>query len=703
METFKKIDWNPALEDMIDDVFITDERMERESAMYKIMRDDFTDPFKDIEEDYANVNIELIKELLTEDSLTNTEDEEEKNIKDQKLKNNKKKNSKKTNNKKQDDEIDCKKEKRPYVPGIRKSQYYFPRRSCLTKPQHTMCLHVISTLLNSKQMLSKEEQLEMDTYLALKDKILEEQKEFLEFTKSKWDDTIKWPIKCNHFIMSKWKTKMEKFQQLPRYYIESKIISLSIQKINSTLDKNIRINFEACLHEGSFSKVMWPTFDRPNILHMNPALLLNKYQCVTPNKVTQHFRLPVSDDTYCEHLAIESKADFVISSSGLKCLLNNNLSNSNSNSWIIPVVIKSHNGKNVVYINKRMPPSIATIPEKNTWVYKYILRHHFIDDNDKKLKKEIRHTKENKTTLDFDLDNVESEYSAEFNDYLKIYEEDLYFSNEQNSDSHKSKSLDDTANGDKTNDEFNVTYNLFTIGPTEFLNCELQKHDVKKYQMLVRTKMDGIEVCSDKTSQYVMLAPKMEHQLEFGAEAVTFEEVSHQWASLICRPKTVLARVRITADTSEVIQIERHTTTSLSNEMRRLYDIKIEDSLSILHNIIEELLSLTPGQYIMQHIPQRGPFAYIYKEVKEVKEVKKNVFDLHTICQSEKFHTASKIPWPLIDTVVTTPALRQFKKMPAMFNVIYHPINNRPRGRPKLGTNKSAPRRSLRLKEATDK
>lgn len=39
-----------------------------------------------------------------------------------------------------------------------------------------------------------------------------------------------------------------------------------------------------------------------------------------------------------------------------------------------------------------------------------------------------------------------------------------------------------------------------------------------------------------------MLAPKMEHQLEFGAEAITFEEVSHQWASLICRPATLLAR-----------------------------------------------------------------------------------------------------------------------------------------------------------------
>lgn len=124
---------------------------------------------------------------------------------------------------------------------------------------------------------------------------------------------------------------------------------------------------------------MWPTLDRPSMLNMNPAILLNKYRYVTPNKVTQHFRLPVSDDMYCENLAMETKADFVISSSGLKCLLN--IDSCYLNSWIIPVVIKSHNGKNVVYIDKRIPPSIATIPQKNTWVYKYILRHHFVDAN----------------------------------------------------------------------------------------------------------------------------------------------------------------------------------------------------------------------------------------------------------------------------------------------------------------------------------
>lgn len=47
---------------------------------------------------------------------------------------------------------------------------------------------------------------------------------------------------------------------------------------------------------------------------------------------------------------------------------------------------------------------------------------------------------------------------------------------------------------------------------------------------------------SNKRWQPLMLAPKMEHQLALGAEAVTLEEGLHQWASLKFRPNTSLAR-----------------------------------------------------------------------------------------------------------------------------------------------------------------
>lgn len=42
--------------------------------------------------------------------------------------------------------------------------------------------------------------------------------------------------------------------------------------------------------------------------------------------------------------------------------------------------------------------------------------------------------------------------------------------------------------------------------------------------------------------QKLLLVPKLEHQLAFGAEALTLEEGLKQWISLIFRPDTYLAR-----------------------------------------------------------------------------------------------------------------------------------------------------------------
>lgn len=125
-----------------------------------------------------------------------------------------------------------------------------------------------------------------------------------------------------------------------------------------------------------------PKLNRRHMLFITPEMLFERYPCVAPDKVMQHFRLPVSEDIHCENLAMVAGADLVISSSGLKCLLNN-IDPSHSNSWTIPVVVKSHDGKNIVYINKKLPPAIATIPQKNTWIYKYVLRYYFCDVKNK--------------------------------------------------------------------------------------------------------------------------------------------------------------------------------------------------------------------------------------------------------------------------------------------------------------------------------
>lgn len=97
---------------------------------------------------------------------------------------------------------------------------------------------------------------------------------------------------------------------------------------------------------------------------------------INSNKSLFSYKLPVSEDINCQKLAESNNVDLVISSSGLKCLVNN-IGPTNSNSWILPFIIKKHNDKNIIYIDKPAPPVASTIPEKNTWVYKYILKYFF--------------------------------------------------------------------------------------------------------------------------------------------------------------------------------------------------------------------------------------------------------------------------------------------------------------------------------------
>lgn len=102
----------------------------------------------------------------------------------------------------------------------------------------------------------------------------------------------------------------------------------------------------------------------------------------------------------------------------------------------------------------------------------------------------IHHSKYFRTKEDKSKEAAyDSDSDCSFNDYLKDYEEALY-----SSSAEEPKKSDDLASGKINSNKQNVSYKLFTIGPTESSQHERIKHGIKEYKMLVRTKTDGIEV-----------------------------------------------------------------------------------------------------------------------------------------------------------------------------------------------------------------
>ncbi|XP_076645747.1 uncharacterized protein LOC143355113 [Halictus rubicundus] len=705
MDRFLNIDWNQPLEDIIDNTFIEEERLERESVMCRMVTGNFTDPFKNIDEDYENVKINLMEGVQKELDKTDENDNAE-NVKKKK---------------KNQNEVQVKQSKKSksYVPGIIKPMFKFPKRSKLNTQQQALCLRVLLRFSESnKPKLTQIEREELNKYMDLQKDITEEQTEFLEFAKSKWEERLPSLFVQNEDYVNKcWKSKLRYVHNLPRYYGE-------VTNIPFVRDKNIEVKFDSvCLHVGELPQITLPSLTGPCYLQVKFRDLNKRFPHKNNNckKSSLSYKLPVSEDANCQKLAEHNNADIVISSSGLNCLVNNTGPNY-SNSWILPVVIKRHNDKNVIYIDKPGPPPANTIPGKNNWIYKYILKYCYIKAQD------LTPNSNNESDDDNMFDDVTSE------EVLKLEEEhDNVVSHtgdhsqlnpmEENENIKKALIEDSNINekiplnvnikselapsditdsvtskiaksnkGEKTNSDANALYKLFTIGPQSSNKNELMKNVSHEYKMLVRTKTDGFQNLPNDEQKLLLLAPKLEYQYDIGAESVTLEEALKQWISLIFRPHTFLARVRISAITSEVLQIEQRTAMSIRNEIKRLYNIKAEDSLVILHNVIETLSSLSPGRYIIGHTARQGAFAAVYKETDSLG---KNSFDLQTI-YNEKFITIPNPPWIPLDKIVTTPMLKFFERMPVMFHPGYKmfPQNKYPTKKNNIDT--GTVRRSLR-------
>lgn len=73
MERFNRINWHTPTENIVDNKFIENGSLERNSSAYKILSGNFIDPFKDLDEEYANVDKELIEHLVKDDPLDNNE------------------------------------------------------------------------------------------------------------------------------------------------------------------------------------------------------------------------------------------------------------------------------------------------------------------------------------------------------------------------------------------------------------------------------------------------------------------------------------------------------------------------------------------------------------------------------------------------------------------------------------------------------
>lgn len=127
----------PSLNDVVDDEFVDTERLERESIMYRTLKDTLTDPFDNIDDDYLN--------KVTDDDIKDAIEEMRK--------------PKGGKNKKKKPLKACVvEEKKPaqarvYIPGKYKAKnIIFPKSSVLNTEQHAFCLKVFAKISQNQKL-----------------------------------------------------------------------------------------------------------------------------------------------------------------------------------------------------------------------------------------------------------------------------------------------------------------------------------------------------------------------------------------------------------------------------------------------------------------------------------------------------------------------------------------------------------------------
>lgn len=164
------------------------------------------------------------------------------------------------------------------------------------------------------------------------------------------------------------------------------------------------------------------------------------------------------NDENCKRIIKSNDVDIVISTSGLKCLVNN-LHQDHKNSWMLPAQVININNKNIVFIDKELPQTSANVLEKNSWMFKYIV------------KSNLR----------------VGEHEPECFSYSDRPYTDI--------DAPEESDESENENIEKSIYQNNYSYNIYKIGACGLNKNELMKNKVDKdYKILVRTKSDDVKV-----------------------------------------------------------------------------------------------------------------------------------------------------------------------------------------------------------------
>ncbi|XP_034249285.1 little elongation complex subunit 2-like isoform X2 [Thrips palmi] len=276
-----------------------------------------------------------------------------------------------------------------YVPGFSRFPH-FARISDLTSQEHAECLRLWMKFDGKPtEELTVTEKAEHQLFQSLYSRVKAEQKEFLECAKINWPEvkhrTVNIKGDPHNYFLQFWANKVSNaMSQYPHKYVKLKTFS-----IHENAEMGQKLHFvKNLLNIGKIAMARLPDFHEAfrvasSILKLRTWAFLN----VPPSNLngTLH-KVPVSRDPNAERLARLHGANVVISTSGMRCLLDNYDEkkcpvSEVGRSWVLPIIVKEHRSfcdgkpvtKTIIFIDKQLPKPKMTGVEKVSWYQKHAL------------------------------------------------------------------------------------------------------------------------------------------------------------------------------------------------------------------------------------------------------------------------------------------------------------------------------------------
>ncbi|XP_026479915.1 little elongation complex subunit 2-like [Ctenocephalides felis] len=264
-----------------------------------------------------------------------------------------------------------------YKQKYRKFALVRVQQSLLEKAEHEQCLRGLE-IITSGCKPTLEEETDVSVFMNSEKKRFSEYSKFSQYVENIWNRKNKERLiyiqpDLKNFIKLYWRWQQNRVSNYPKNY---KVMTML------PLENNLKSQQKTCID--IFPENIVHQYGKSMLLDINEfnscSKCINDCNTLESKAIksrSDKTKVSVSEDEVCIDMAIKYNANIVISSSGLKCLLDNHPPKY-CREWIIPIVIKEfdvdYKKQKVVFVEKPLPSLRYSIHQQNQWANKISLK-----------------------------------------------------------------------------------------------------------------------------------------------------------------------------------------------------------------------------------------------------------------------------------------------------------------------------------------